>query len=113
MSGFKRRPSKVFWDQMALLEDERFAMRSNPPRDGLNERLREEEDEEEEDDENSISKSENDTTDDANITAIHIPSKSDENSKRDTSRNSLARVNESVASHRYVEIINFKFTIYH
>jgi len=100
MSAFKRCPSKVFWDQMALqdLGNERFLMRSDPLRYNFNELYREDEEEEE----NSISKSENDTTDDTNITAIHICIKSDESSKQDACRNSLTR-DESVTNHKYVK----------
>jgi hypothetical protein len=104
MSAFKRHPSKVFWDQMALhnLGDERFLMRSDPLRfNNFNERLYREDEEEEE--ENSISKSENDTTDNANITAIHICIKNDESSKQDACRNSLKFRDESVTNHKYVE----------
>ncbi|RLU14923.1 hypothetical protein DMN91_012810 [Ooceraea biroi] len=103
MSAFKRCPSKVFWDQMALhdMENERFVMRSEPVRYSFNEYLYREEDEEEE--ENSNSKSGNDTTDDANITAIHVSNKSSESEpSQDVRHNSLTR-DEDVASHRKVE----------
>jgi len=89
---------------MALhdLGDEPFLMRNDLLRDrfnSFNEHLYKEDEEEEK---NSISKSENDTTDDANITAIHICTKNDENSKQDACRNSLT-CDESVTNHKYVE----------
>lgn len=109
MSAFKRCPSKVFWDQMALHdpEDERFARRRDPPRYSFNGPFYGEEDEEEEAEEdeeeeaaaNSISKSGND---DANITAIHVSDQNDQSLKREACRDSLTH-DTSIASHRYVK----------
>ncbi|XP_012535113.1 protein inscuteable homolog [Monomorium pharaonis] len=98
MSAFKRYQSKVFWNQMAVhdLEDDHFAGRNDPPRYSLNECKKEEPKEEEE--ENST-KSENDTVDNANITAIHVCNKSDENIKQNECRISLIR-DESLTRRR-------------
>lgn len=69
------------------LEDDRFAGRNGPPRYSFNERVCEKEKEEKE--EENSTKSENDTIDDANITAIHVCNKSDENTKQNACRISL------------------------
>lgn len=115
MSAFKRYQSKVFWNQMAArdLEDDYFVGRNDPPRYCFNERLREKEkNEEEEEEEDSISKLENDTIDGANITAIRVCGKNDEESKQDASRISLKR-DESVACSRYAELTNLQYQILH
>lgn len=103
MSAFKRYQSKVFWDQMASrdLEDDRSVGRNDPPCYSFNEGIHEKEEEKKEEEEDSI-KSENDTIDNANITAIHICNKSDENTKQNACRISLIR-DESLTSHRCVE----------
>lgn len=102
MSAFKRYQSKVFWDQMASrdLEDDRSVGRNDPPRYSFNERVREKEEEKEE--KGDSTKSENDTVDDTNITAIHICNKSDENTKQNACQISLIR-DESITQHRYVK----------
>ncbi|XP_011871349.1 PREDICTED: protein inscuteable homolog [Vollenhovia emeryi] len=99
MSAFKRYQSKVFWDQMATrdLENDRPVGRNDPPRYSFNERVREREEEIEEEDDST--KSENNTTDDANITAIRVCDKSDENTKQNACRISLIR-DESITPRR-------------
>lgn len=98
MSAFKRYQSKVFWNQMAArdLEDDHLAGRNDPPRYYFNE-----ENEEEEEEEDST-KSENDTIDGANITAIRVCDKSEEKPKQEASRISLIH-DESVARSRYAK----------
>lgn len=105
MSAFKRYQSKVFWDQMASrdLEDDRSVRRNDPPfsfNENVPEKKKEREEKEEEEEDDST-KSENDTIDDANITAIHV-CKSDENTKQNACRISLIR-DESITRHRYVK----------
>lgn len=99
MSAFKRYQSKVFWDQMASrdLEDDRPARRNDPPRYSFNERVCKKEEEKEE--EENSTKSENDTIDDTNITAIHVCNKSDENTKQNACQISLIR-DESITRRR-------------
>lgn len=100
MSAFKRYQSKVFWEQMASrdLENDRFIEKNEPSYHIFNESLREKENEEED----SNSKSENDTIDGENITAIRVSNKSDESSKQDVCQISLTH-EESIVHHRYVE----------
>ncbi|KAL6256826.1 hypothetical protein P5V15_011765 [Pogonomyrmex californicus] len=97
MSAFKRYQSKVFWDQMASrdLEDDHSAKRYDPSRYSFNERIREKEEEEEE----NLTKSENDTVDNANVTAIHVCNKSDGNIKQNVCQISLIH-DKSVTHHR-------------
>lgn len=74
--------------------------RNDPPRYSFNECMHErEEDDEKEDD---STKSENDTVDNANITAIHICDKSDENTKQNACHISLIH-DESITRRRYVK----------
>lgn len=98
MSAFKRYQSKVFWDQMAShdLEDDRSVERNDPPHYSFNECVCEKEEKEEED----STKSENDTVDDMNITAIHVCN--DENTKQNACQISLIR-DKSITRRRYVE----------
>lgn len=100
MSVFKRYQSKVFWEQMASrdLENDHFIEKNKPSHHIFNESLCEKENEEED----SNSKSENDTIDGENITAIRVSSKSDESSKQDVCQISLTH-EESIVHHRYVE----------
>ncbi|XP_011063410.1 PREDICTED: protein inscuteable homolog [Acromyrmex echinatior] len=97
MSAFKRYQSKVFWDQMAShdLEDDRSVGRNDPPHYSFNEHVREKEEKEEEEEDST--KSENDTVDDMNITAIHVCN--DENTKQNACQISLIR-NESITRRR-------------
>ena len=104
MSEFKRYQSKVFWDLMAShdLEDDRSGGRNDPPHYSFNKHVREKEEEEEEveeEEEENSTKSENDTVDDMNITAIHVCN--DENTKQNACQISLIR-DESIRR-RYVE----------
>lgn len=94
MSMFKRYQSKVFWEQMALHD-----LQNDRSHYIFKESLRENENEEEE---NSTSKSENDTIDGANITAIRVSNKSDESPKQDVCQISLTH-EESIVHHRYAE----------
>jgi len=88
------------------LEDDHFAGRNDLPRYSFNEHLREKrEDGEEEKEEDSISKSENDTIDGVDVTAIRVCDKSGEKSKQDASRISLIR-DGSVACSRYTKLEN-------
>lgn len=98
MSAFKRYQSKVFWDQMAShdLEDDRSVERNDPPHYSFNECVCEKEEKEEED----STKSENDTVDDMNITAIHVCN--DKNTKQNACQISLIR-DKSITRRRYVE----------
>lgn len=102
MSAFKRYQSKVFWDQMASrdLEDDRFGGRNDPPHYSVDECVREKEKEKEKEEDST--KSENDTINDANITAIYVCNKSDENTKQNACRISLI-CDESITCRRYVK----------
>lgn len=102
MSAFKRYQSKVFWDQMASrdMEDDRSVGRNNPPRYSFDERVNEKNEEKEEQEDST--NSENDTVDDANITAIHVCNKADENIKQNACQTSLT-CNESLTRRRYVK----------
>ncbi|XP_029178325.1 protein inscuteable homolog [Nylanderia fulva] len=96
MSAFKRYQSKVFWEQMASrdLENEVcFTERNEPSRKGN----------EEEKEEDSASRSENDTIDGANITAIHVCNQSDESPKQDACQISLT-CDESMVHRRTTEM---------
>ncbi|KAM0734359.1 Protein inscuteable-like protein [Formica fusca] len=95
MSMFKRYQSKVFWEQMALHD-----LQNDRSHHIFKESLRENENEEEE---NSTSKSENDTIDGANITAIRVSNKSDESPKQDVCQISLTH-EESIVHHRMAEM---------
>ncbi|GAB1867441.1 Protein inscuteable homologue C-terminal domain-containing protein [Camponotus japonicus] len=104
MSAFKRYQSKVFWEQMAShdLENDRFIEQNEPLHCSFNERLREKENEEEEE-EDSTNKSENDTIDGANITAIRVCNDSEENPKQDVRQISLTG-EESIVHCRMAEM---------
>ncbi|KAL6428048.1 hypothetical protein ACFW04_008434 [Cataglyphis niger] len=101
MSAFKRYQSKVFWEQMASrdLENDRFIEKNEPSHHIFNESLRKKENEEED----SNSKSENDTIDGENITAIRVSNKNDESSKQDMCQISLTH-EESIVHHRISEM---------
>ncbi|XP_071638342.1 protein inscuteable homolog [Temnothorax longispinosus] len=100
MSAFKRYQSKVFWDQMASRDLENDSVgRNDPPRYSFNERVHVKEEEKEEEEEEDSTKSENNTVDDANITAIHVCDKSDENIKQNACRISLI-CDESITRRR-------------
>ncbi|KAL0109917.1 hypothetical protein PUN28_013513 [Cardiocondyla obscurior] len=98
MSAFKRYQSRVFWDQMAShdLEDGCSVERNDSPGYSFDERVSDKKEEKEEED---STKSENDTADDINITAIHICNKSDENIKQNACRVSTI-CDENITYHR-------------
>lgn len=82
------------------MEDDRPVGRNDPPRYSFDEHVHEKKEEKEEQEDST--NSENDTIDDANITAIHVCSKTDENIKQNACRTSLIH-NESITRRRYVK----------
>ncbi|XP_032671397.1 protein inscuteable homolog isoform X2 [Odontomachus brunneus] len=98
MSAFKRYQSRVFWDQMATrdLKDDRFAERNGLPKCDSFEFPPHEKDVEKED---STGKSENNTVNSGDITAIRVCKSSDEDPKRNACPISSIR-DESIARRR-------------
>ncbi|XP_072762315.1 protein inscuteable homolog [Anoplolepis gracilipes] len=107
MSAFKRYQSKVFWEQMASrdLENDRFIEKNEPVHHSFNERHRERENEEEEEEKvDFTNKSENDTIDGANITAIHVCNKSNRGDSPEQDACQISLTQEESIIHRRREM---------